>query len=120
MKNQNQELLNHLEILDQILNLLFLKIILENNIINIFYQEGKTFCAKNLASIYAMSGKKTLLVGADMRKPKMFLSFSNDNNIGLSTFLSRKSNKNEIIFSTNIKNLDYIKSGPIPQILQSY
>ena len=76
--------------------------------------EGKTFCAKNLASIYAMSGKKTLLLGADMRKPKMFLSFSNDNNIGLSTFLSGKSNKNEIIFRSNIKNLDYIKSGPIP------
>ena len=76
--------------------------------------EGKTFCAKNLATIYAMSGKKTLLIGADMRKPKLFLSFANDNEVGLSTFLSGNSEKNEVILSTNIKNLDLIKSGPIP------
>ena len=76
--------------------------------------EGKTFCAKNLATIYAMSGKKTLLIGADMRKPKLFLAFANDNEIGLSTYLSEKSDKNEIILRTNIKNLDIIKSGPIP------
>jgi len=76
--------------------------------------EGKTFCAKNLAAIYAMSGKKTLLIGADMRKPKLFLSFANDNEVGLSTFLSEKSEKNEVILRTNIKNLDIIKSGPIP------
>ena len=76
--------------------------------------EGKTFCAKNLATIYAMSGKKTLLIGADMRKPKLFLSFANDNEVGLSTFLSGNSKKNEVILRTNIKNLDLIKSGPIP------
>tara|TARA_Y100000991_G_scaffold204720_1_gene180444 strand:- start:2 stop:2329 length:2328 start_codon:yes stop_codon:yes gene_type:complete len=76
--------------------------------------EGKTFCAKNLGTVYAMSGKKTLLVGADMRKPKLYLSFSKNNDIGLSTFISASSEKNEIIFKTSINNLDYIKSGPIP------
>jgi len=76
--------------------------------------EGKTFCAKNLGTVYAMSGKKTLLIGADMRKPKLYLSFSKNNDIGLSTFMSGNSEKNEIIFKTSISNLDYIKSGPIP------
>ncbi len=76
--------------------------------------EGKTFCAKNLGTVYAMSGKKTLLIGADMRKPKLYLSFSKNNDIGLSTFISGNSEKNEIIFKTSISNLDYIKSGPIP------
>jgi hypothetical protein len=34
--------------------------------------EGKSFTALNLASVFALSGKKTVLVGADMRKPKLF------------------------------------------------
>jgi hypothetical protein len=34
--------------------------------------EGKTFTTINLATVFAMSGKKTLIVGADMRRPKYF------------------------------------------------
>ncbi len=37
--------------------------------------EGKTFCSINLASVYALSNKKTLLIGCDMRKPKIFEDF---------------------------------------------
>lgn len=33
--------------------------------------EGKTFTSINLASIIALSGKKTILIGADLRKPKI-------------------------------------------------
>ena len=33
--------------------------------------EGKTFCSMNLATILAISGKKTVLIGADLRKPKL-------------------------------------------------
>ena len=36
--------------------------------------EGKTFCAKNLATVYAISGRKTILIGADLGKPKMYLT----------------------------------------------
>ena len=35
--------------------------------------EGKTFTSTNLGYIYALSGKKTLILGADMRKPASFL-----------------------------------------------
>ena len=76
--------------------------------------EGKTFCAKNLATVYAISGKKTILVGADLRKPKLYLTFSEDNKIGLSTYLSGNSTKKDIIQKTKIENLDYISSGPVP------
>ena len=34
--------------------------------------EGKTFCATNLAAAYSITGKKTILVGCDMRRPKIF------------------------------------------------
>ena len=76
--------------------------------------EGKTFCAVNLATIYAKSGKKTIVVGADMRKPKMFMSFTKNNDKGLSTYLSGSASKKDIIHNSNIENLDYVKSGPVP------
>ena len=76
--------------------------------------EGKTFCAKNLATLYAISGKKTIIIGADLRKPKMYLTFTQENETGLSTYLSGHSTKNEIIKTSKIENLDYVTSGPIP------
>lgn len=76
---------------------------------------GKTFNSINTASIYALYGKKTILLGFDMRKPKLFQEFGLNNNVGLSTFLSNKDNLDDIIqASGKISNLDIITSGPIP------
>ena len=76
---------------------------------------GKTFNGINIASVYALYGKKTVLLGFDMRKPKLFKEFGLTNNIGLSSYLSNKENLNSII-QTSVKtpNLDIITSGPIP------
>lgn len=76
---------------------------------------GKTFNSINIASVYALYGKKTVLLGFDMRKPKLFQEFGLSNNVGLSSFLSNKGNLDDII-QTSIKspNLDIITSGPIP------
>ena len=49
--------------------------------------EGKTFCSMNIASSYALLKKKTILVGTDLRKPRIFDDFGVNNNIGLSTLL---------------------------------
>ncbi|MBT3209654.1 MAG: CpsD/CapB family tyrosine-protein kinase, partial [Bacteroidetes bacterium] len=77
--------------------------------------EGKTFCAINLASIIAMSDKKVLLIGMDLRKPKIQKAFAMlKNDIGMSTYLIKKSNIDEIIQTTNIRNLSVIPSGPTP------
>ena len=76
---------------------------------------GKTFNSINIASIYALYGKKTILLGFDMRKPKLFQEFGLNNNCGLSTFLSNKDTLDEITqASGKIPNLDIIVSGPIP------
>jgi len=76
---------------------------------------GKTFNAINVASIYALYGKKTVLLGFDLRKPKLYKEFGLNNNIGLSSFLSNKEPFENIIQSTSaIPSLDIITSGPIP------
>nr|WP_287938035.1 tyrosine-protein kinase [Algoriphagus sp.] len=77
--------------------------------------EGKTFCAMNLASVYSLTGKKTILIGCDMRKPKIFQDFGVKNDIGLSTFLSgQEEDYSKIVKKTQYENLDLILSGPIP------
>ena len=76
--------------------------------------EGKTFVAMNLASIFSITGGKTILIGADMRKPKIFNDFNLSNDRGLSSYLSNQNTKEEVIQKTNFENLDIILSGPIP------
>ncbi len=76
---------------------------------------GKTFNSINIASIYALYGKKTALLGFDMRKPRLFQEFGLTNNVGLSSYLSNKESLENIIqCSSQIPNLDIITSGPLP------
>jgi capsular exopolysaccharide synthesis family protein len=76
---------------------------------------GKTFNSINIASIYALYGKKTILLGFDMRKPKLFQEFGLNNNVGISSFLSnREPFENIIQTASQVPNLDIITSGPIP------
>ena len=76
---------------------------------------GKTFNSINIASIYAFYGKKTVLLGFDLRKPKLFQEFGLNNNVGLSSFLSNKEDFEKIIQTAPmVNNLDIITSGPIP------
>jgi capsular exopolysaccharide synthesis family protein len=76
--------------------------------------EGKTFISANLAAISAMLGKKVLLIGLDLRKPKLHRLLEMDNGIGLSSYLIGESDFSEIIFKTKIDNLFFCPSGPVP------
>jgi len=76
--------------------------------------EGKTFMSLNLAAILAMLGKKTLLVGVDLRKPRLNKILGHSDNEGLSTFLIGEADISEIILPTEIENLYFIPSGAIP------
>ena len=64
--------------------------------------EGKTFVAINLAAIISLLGKKTLLVGLDLRKPRIHKILGTDNSAGMSTFLSSNSKFEE----SNTENID--------------
>jgi len=76
--------------------------------------EGKTFTTINLATVFALSGKKTLIVGADMRRPKIYEDFKCNNSTGLSTYLSGISNFKEVVQATEIENLFLVSGGPVP------
>ncbi len=76
---------------------------------------GKTYISINMASIYAMYGKKTVLVGMDLRKPRLYQEFGLSNKIGVSSYLSGKASLDEIIQpSGKLPTLDIITGGPIP------
>lgn len=76
--------------------------------------EGKTFCALNLASAFAISGKNTVLVGFDLRKPRLTEIFKHQNHDGLSNYLIGHANLDQIIYNGQVENLKIIPSGAIP------
>ncbi len=76
--------------------------------------EGKTFCSINLAYTFAMSGKKTILLGADMRKPTLGRNFTLPDYKGLSNYLAGFVPVEKIIKPTDQHNLYIIPGGDVP------
>lgn len=76
--------------------------------------EGKTFCSINIATVFALSEKKTVIVGLDLRKPRLADEFNLTTPLGVVNYLIRQNSLKEITNSTPIPNLDVILSGPIP------
>ena len=76
--------------------------------------EGKSTISSNSAVVFAQSGKKVLLVDADMRKPTSHHTFGISNSTGLSTVLTRQQTVDQVVHKTEIEGLQVITSGPIP------
>ena len=76
--------------------------------------EGKTFCANNLAYVLALSGKKTLLMEVDLRKPVPEDDFGITSDIGLTHYLIGKATREQIIRKSQYEFLDVIQSGNLP------
>ncbi len=72
-------------------------------------QEGKTFCTKNLAISLAKSGKKVIVIDADMHHPKLADEFNVPNRLGLSDYLNNPAE--HVIQRTEYDGLDIISSG---------
>jgi succinoglycan biosynthesis transport protein ExoP len=76
--------------------------------------EGKTTTMINTAIALSQIGAQVIIIDADMRKPRVHRVFDGGNGTGLSTFLSGNAKLGSVIKRTNIPNLYYISSGPIP------
>lgn len=82
--------------------------------------EGKTFIASNVAISFALLGKKVVLVGLDIRKPRLAELFEIDNyNHGITNLLVKDevnwNNVKEQITPSGINdNLDILMAGPVP------
>ena len=78
--------------------------------------EGKSFITANLGMAFALSNKKVILVGCDLRKPKLGKYLSPEvPHKGLSNYLINEAGISEIINPTeHNSNLFYINSGPMP------
>ncbi|MFW5851873.1 MAG: GumC family protein [Bacteroidota bacterium] len=76
--------------------------------------EGKTFCALNLATMIAMNNKRVLIVGLDLRKPKLHEMIKTNFSLGITNYLIGRNSIEDITIQSDTKNLDIILSGPIP------
>ncbi|MEL6674293.1 MAG: polysaccharide biosynthesis tyrosine autokinase [Bacteroidota bacterium] len=74
--------------------------------------EGKSFCSANLSSTFALSGKRTLIIDLDLRKPDQMNYFQYDNSEGIFAYLNQGGDYRKLIQKTGVSNLDILPSGP--------
>lgn len=99
-------------------NIYFSMIDAKNNILMITGTSpnvGKSFVAANLATVMAQSGKKVLLIDADMRKGYLDELFSICPEKGLSDILEGRLSPGQAVQETEIPNLSFIGHGPLPE-----
>lgn len=73
--------------------------------------EGKTTTAVNLATVFAYTGKKVLLIDCDMRHPEAHNKLGLENTLGVSDYLLGEKELNELLHETPVENLSAITSG---------
>ena len=76
--------------------------------------EGRSYVAANLAVVFSQLGARTLLVDADMRKPRQHLIFGLPEGQGLSTLLSGRSDHKATFPVPGMNRLSVLPAGPLP------
>jgi capsular exopolysaccharide synthesis family protein len=76
--------------------------------------EGKSTTLNNLAYTFAKGGYTTLLVDADLRRPSQHRIFGVENTIGLSDYLTKDIELEDVVQDTQLNNLYFMPSGLLP------
>jgi capsular exopolysaccharide synthesis family protein len=78
--------------------------------------EGKSFISTNLASSFSLLGKRVVLVGMDIRSPKLAQMLNLNESPGVTAFLAKRDVElNDVIqHCPEVQNLDIIVGGTIP------
>jgi polysaccharide biosynthesis transport protein len=76
--------------------------------------EGKSTTSLALATVLSRTGKKVLLVDADMRSPSMHSYIGANNKTGLSNFLAGDNDWRQLVAPTVLTSLSFLPAGPMP------
>jgi protein-tyrosine kinase len=76
--------------------------------------EGRSYVAANLAIVFSQLGARTLLVDADLRKPRQHQIFGLPQGHGLSTLLAGRSEHTATFPVPGLNRLSVLPAGPLP------
>jgi polysaccharide biosynthesis transport protein len=76
--------------------------------------EGKSTTIFNLATVFAQSGQRVLVVDSDLRRPSLHKFLNVSNSIGLTNYLLRQNSLEEVIQTTPLPTLNFLPSGKLP------
>jgi capsular exopolysaccharide synthesis family protein len=77
--------------------------------------EGKSFISTNLGAVLALSGKKTVILEFDIRKPKIMAGLGLHERKGITNFIVGNVSLHEVIHQVpDVENLFVIPCGPVP------
>ncbi|MGH2662866.1 MAG: polysaccharide biosynthesis tyrosine autokinase [Actinomycetota bacterium] len=77
-------------------------------------EEGKTTTAANLGVVLAQTGKRVILVDADVRRPRLHKFFPAENEKGLTDVLAEEADASDVLAESGITNLRLLPCGPLP------
>ncbi|MGE9267428.1 MAG: GumC family protein [Verrucomicrobiales bacterium] len=76
--------------------------------------EGKSTTLVNLAYVCAQGGYTTLMIDADLRRPRLHTFFDINNSVGLTNYLTTELALEDVILQTPVDNLYFMPSGILP------
>jgi capsular exopolysaccharide synthesis family protein len=76
--------------------------------------EGKSTTVVNLATVFAQSGQRILVVDSDLRRPTLHKTLHVTNSIGLTNYLLKQNTLEEVIQTTSQPTLHFMASGRLP------
>lgn len=80
-----------------------------------FSGEGKSFISTNIAAVMGLTGKKTVIMEFDIRKPKILAGLDLKRKLGISNYIIGKATIDDVIVKVEgAENLYVIPCGPIP------